>query len=116
MPEVAALARAAQAAFEITRARRDIREAEIFVASNGALLTRLNYTSHIPCNGVEEPKSTEAYGLGIQAVFDMPPIYGWLIDRGEPRAIFLVAAGLMALTMLTVLEVGRRGAAVRTAR
>jgi FSR family fosmidomycin resistance protein-like MFS transporter len=44
----------------------------------------------------------------------MPPIYGWLIDRGEPRAIFLVAAALMALTMLTVLEVGRRGAAVRT--
>jgi MFS family permease len=43
----------------------------------------------------------------------MPPIYGWLIDRGEPRAIFLVAAVLMAFTMFTVLEVGRRGAAVR---
>jgi len=43
----------------------------------------------------------------------MPPIYGWLIDRGEPRAIFFVAAALMALTMFTVLEVGRRGAAVR---
>lgn len=45
----------------------------------------------------------------------MPPIYGWLIDRGEPRAVFLVAAGLMALTILTVLEVGRRGAAARAA-
>jgi MFS family permease len=45
----------------------------------------------------------------------MPPIYGWLIDRGEPRAVFLVAAILMALTMLTVLEVGRRGAAARAA-
>jgi len=45
----------------------------------------------------------------------MPPIYGWLIDRGEPQAIFFVAAALMALTMLTVLEVGRRGAGVRTA-
>ena len=45
----------------------------------------------------------------------MPPIYGWLIDRGEPRAVFLVAAVLMALTMLTVLEVGRRGAAARLA-
>jgi len=43
----------------------------------------------------------------------MPPIYGWLIDRGEPRAVFVVAAGLMALTILTVLEVGRRGAAAR---
>jgi len=46
----------------------------------------------------------------------MPPIYGALIDHGEPRAVFLVAAALMALTMLTVLEVGRRGAAARAAR
>ena len=43
----------------------------------------------------------------------MPPLYGWLIDRGEPRAVFVVAAALMALTILTVLEVGRRGAAAR---
>jgi MFS family permease len=43
----------------------------------------------------------------------MPPLYGWLMDRGEPRAVFVVAAVLMALTILTVLEVGRRGAAVR---
>jgi predicted Zn-dependent protease len=33
------------------------------------LLTRLNYTSHIPCNGVEEPKSVVNYGVGVQAVF-----------------------------------------------
>ena len=45
----------------------------------------------------------------------MPPIYGWLIDRGEPRTVFVVAAVLMALTILTVLEVGRRAAAVRAA-
>src|SRR5262249_41685919 len=37
-----------------------------------SLLARLNYTSHLPCNGVEEPKSTETYGLGIRAVFDSP--------------------------------------------
>ena len=45
----------------------------------------------------------------------MPPIYGWLIDRGEPRAVFVVAAVLMTLTIFTVLEVGRRGAAGRAA-
>ena len=70
MPRLAELARAAQAAFEVTRAQRDVREAEVFVAANGMLLTRLNYTSHIPCNGVEEPKSVESYGLGIQVVLD----------------------------------------------
>jgi PmbA protein len=54
------------------RTIEDIEEAEVFAASNGQLLTRLNYTSHIPCNGVEEPKSTEAFGIGIQAVFKTP--------------------------------------------
>jgi hypothetical protein len=47
----------------------DVEEGEVFASSNGQLLTRLNYTSHIPCNGVEEPKSTESYGIGVQAVF-----------------------------------------------
>jgi predicted Zn-dependent protease len=63
------LARAAAAAFEWMRTQPDVRDVEIFVAANAQLLTRLNYTSHIPCNGVEEPKSTTARGLGIQAVF-----------------------------------------------
>src|ERR671922_2087211 len=73
MPSVAELARAAQAALEVTRAQPDVREAEVFVAANGALLARLNYTSHIPCNGVEEPKSTESFGIGLRVVFDAPP-------------------------------------------
>ena len=63
------LARAAAAAFDWVRTHADVREVEVFVAANAQLLTRLNYTSHIPCNGVEEPKSTAAHGLGIQAVF-----------------------------------------------
>src|SRR3990172_12177623 len=50
------------------RSQEDVEEAEVFVASNGILFTRLNYTSHIPCNGVEEPKSIENYGVGVQAV------------------------------------------------
>jgi PmbA protein len=67
----AELSRAAQAAFEVARSRPEVAEVEVFAASNASLLTRLNYTSHIPCNGVEEPKSTESYGLGIQAVFEV---------------------------------------------
>ncbi len=69
MITTAELAKAAERAFEYLRAQREIEECEVFVAANGQLLTRLNYTSHIPCNGVEEPKSTESYGMGIQAVF-----------------------------------------------
>ncbi|HSL50226.1 MAG TPA: metallopeptidase TldD-related protein [Candidatus Deferrimicrobiaceae bacterium] len=57
-----------------------VREVEVFAAFNRTLLARLNYTSHIPCNGVEEPKSAEMSGLGVQAVFDGPagrPLVGF---------------------------------------
>lgn len=57
-----------------------VREVEVFAAFNRSLLARLSYTSHIPCNGVEEPKSTEMSGLGVQAVFDGPdgrPLVGF---------------------------------------
>ena len=70
MHTTAELSRAAQAAFELARGQSDVSEVEVFAAANGSLLARLNYTSHIPCNGVEEPKSVDGYGLGIQAVFD----------------------------------------------
>jgi PmbA protein len=48
---------------------KDVKEAEVFASSTDQLLCRLNYTSEIPCHGVEEPKSTESFGLGIRAVF-----------------------------------------------
>jgi PmbA protein len=71
MRSAAELAEAARTAFGLARARPDVVEVEVFVASNASLLARLNYTSHIPCNGVEEPKSVDSYGLGIQAVFEV---------------------------------------------
>jgi hypothetical protein len=66
------LARAVQEALGLVRAEPGVLEAEIFAAANAALLTRLNYTSHIPSNGVEEPKSTWSCGLGIRAAFADP--------------------------------------------
>lgn len=69
MKSVRALKEAAEGALVHLRSVPDVLEAEVFASSNGSLLCRLNYTSHIPCNGVEEPKSTESFGLGIQAVF-----------------------------------------------
>src|SRR5689334_169323 len=95
MPSLAELARAAEAALEITRAQPDVREAEVFVAANGTLLTRLNYTSHIPCNGVEEPKSVESYGLGIQVVLDGPD--GPRIGFGSEPSDLSVAGAERAL-------------------
>src|SRR5881397_770286 len=91
MRTVDELARASEEALALVARQGDIREAEVFVSANSAVLTRLNYTSHIPCNGVEEPKSTESYGLGIQAVFDTPE--GRRIGFGsEPSDLSLAGA------------------------
>ena len=54
---------------EYIRTQHDILDAEIFISSLSHLLCRINYTSHIPCNGIEEPKSTLSYGIGVQVVF-----------------------------------------------
>ena len=51
------------------RSLPDVAEAEVFVSSISHLLTRINFTSSIPCNGLEEPKSTLSYGIGVQVVF-----------------------------------------------
>ncbi|HEV8641518.1 MAG TPA: TldD/PmbA family protein [Methylomirabilota bacterium] len=72
MIATADLAKAARAALEYAQAQPGVREVEIFAAANTSLLTRLCYTSHIASNGVEEPKSAQAHGIGIQAVFDGP--------------------------------------------
>ncbi|MBI4220084.1 MAG: hypothetical protein HY682_08090 [Chloroflexi bacterium] len=69
MKPVQDLERAAEAGLQRVKAQEDVEEAEVFVSQNGTLLTRLNYTSHIPSNGVEEPKSVENLGVGVRAVF-----------------------------------------------
>ena len=69
MPPATTLAESARAALTMIGAQPHVRECEVFVAANGNLLARLNYTSHIPCNGVEEPKSSESHGLAVQVAF-----------------------------------------------
>jgi PmbA protein len=95
MRTAAELGRAAQEAFDLVGAQPDVSEVEVFAAANGSLLTRLNYTSHIPCNGVEEPKSVESYGLGIQAVFDTPG--GRLLGFGSEPSDLSAAGAARAL-------------------
>lgn len=37
-----------------------------------------------------------------------PPVYGWLLDRGQPRAMFVVIAAVMFVMIVTVIQVRRR--------
>lgn len=68
----AKLTRSVREALEDLRSISDVQEVEVFAAANTHLITRLHYTSHLPCSGVEEPKSTSAHGIGIRAVFRTP--------------------------------------------
>src|SRR4030065_245006 len=69
MISTATLKEIASTGLSYIRSLPDVAEAEVFVSSISHLLTRINFTSSIPCNGVEEPKSTLSYGIGVQAVF-----------------------------------------------
>lgn len=54
---------------DFVKKQRGVVDAEIFASWNEHITVRLNYTSDIPCNGVQEPKSTQVSGIGLLAVF-----------------------------------------------
>jgi MFS family permease len=61
--------------------------------------------------------SGKVYGL-VYSGFDLgqavvPPVLGWLLDRGEPRLLFAVIGALMLLTTATVVQVRRQAVAAR---
>ena len=55
---------------DIISKESDIIEAEIFASSNKIRLNRISFTTAFPSNGVEEPKSSGSFGVGILAVFE----------------------------------------------
>ncbi|MBI4715465.1 MAG: hypothetical protein HY760_05960, partial [Nitrospirae bacterium] len=69
MNSIEALQQLVQDGLDWVRNQPCVAEAEVFASAQNLLLTRLNYTSHIPCHGVEEPKSVETLGIGLQVVF-----------------------------------------------
>ncbi len=79
MRSLAELKSTVQRALRAIGHAKDVREAEVYASSTGQLTCRLNYTSQIPCNGVEEPKSSEHFGVSVRAIFT---------GAGEPRIGF----------------------------
>ena len=66
------LKRAVRDGLAYLKTQPDIAEGEVFASANGNLTVRLNYTSRIASNGVEEPKSLESYGLGVRIAINTP--------------------------------------------
>jgi len=46
-------------------------------------------------------------GMDLGSLF-APPLYGWFLDRGEPRTMFAVIAAIMLLMIFTVVQVRRQ--------
>lgn len=69
MKKIDELACATEKIFQHVSRKSDVKALEVFAASNEQLINRLVCTSHIKCNGVEEPKSQENFGLGLQIIF-----------------------------------------------
>ena len=42
-----------------------------------------------------------------------PLLFGWLLDRGEPRMVFVTSSVFMLLTIATAVQVRRRAAPLR---
>lgn len=64
------LSTASAAVLEFLRREKDVADAQVFVSANEHVLSRLNFTSHIPSNGVEEPKAVQNFGMGLTVVFN----------------------------------------------
>ena len=69
MRPLADLRRAVKDGLAYVSAQPGVDQAEVFASSNGNHTVRLNYTSSIPSNGVEEPKSLETCGICVRAAF-----------------------------------------------
>jgi MFS transporter, FSR family, fosmidomycin resistance protein len=46
-------------------------------------------------------------GLDFGAAI-IPPVFGWLIDHGEPRLVFVVVSSVIALSVLTIIRLDRQ--------
>ena len=55
-------------ALAIARSRKGVLEAEVYASDNAYRVARLCYSSHIPCNGLEEPKSVDFGGYSVRVV------------------------------------------------
>jgi len=98
------LEQSVEGAIAFLKTQPEIKSAQVFASANNRMWARLNYTSHIPCNGLEEPKSTDDYGIGIQIVLDSPD--GTMVGFGsEERDLSLEGVKL-------ALEKAKQGAIV----
>ncbi|HSG30174.1 MAG TPA: TldD/PmbA family protein [Thermodesulfobacteriota bacterium] len=69
MIELDDLRKVVKQGLDYIKSQSDIQDVEVFVSWYDNITVRLNYTSDIPCSGVQEPKNILGYGVGVFASF-----------------------------------------------
>ena len=54
---------------KLVRQQPDIVEGLVYASTNHRTVGRIVYTTHLPCNGLEEPKSEEDSGITVEIWF-----------------------------------------------
>ena len=54
---------------ELVKKETDVVEALVYASVNHRTVGRIVYTTHLPCNGLEEPKSEEDSGVAVEIWF-----------------------------------------------
>lgn len=69
MQSLNSLKRIAEEGLALLEKKPEVRQAEVFAASNALNTYRICYASNVPSNCLEEPKSQESFGLGVRILF-----------------------------------------------
>lgn len=69
MKETKELRDAVREGLAIVAKKPDVKEAEVFAASNLLHTLRVCYATNVPSNALEEPKSRESFGLSVRVLF-----------------------------------------------
>jgi len=69
MTKLSKLQQVVKNGLELVKKETDVVEALVYASVNHRTVGRIVYTTHLPCNGLEEPKSEEDAGIMSQMIF-----------------------------------------------
>src|SRR5256885_2477605 len=70
MQDLKTLQKITKDGLELLKKERGLIEGVVYASSNERVVGRINYTSHLPSNGLEEPKSDMDYGVSVEIWFE----------------------------------------------
>ena len=69
MKKLIELKTAVQQGLQLIKQDKSLLEGVIYASSNHRTVGRICYTTHIPSNGLQEPKSDEDFGISVEVWF-----------------------------------------------